>query len=235
MGWARVPHRRAAPLGALLGFFAVAVPARAQQVELAPLIPGQPPLVDQSGAVIESAPPPDLPPRPRMSLAAGMGVSFDSAGLPDGTHPIPAFFGIGGFGDGLAGFELGAFSSSAQGRYTMAGFTPIDRLALDAFGVVRPAARVRPDDLRYRYRVLRTLAVELGLGYERDGTTTASGSRAQIHTGARVELPLTPAGQASELRLRIAYRRAFGLYTPMVAGAEIGDSNELYGALAVVF
>jgi hypothetical protein len=228
MAWVPVPHRCAALLGALVVCGALCPPARAQQVELAPLIPTQPPLV-------ETAPPPDLPPRPRMSLAAGMGACFDATGFPDGTHAVPAFFGIGGFGDGLAGFELGAFASSASGRYLMAGYAPIDRLALDAFGVVRPAARVRPDDLRYGSRVLRTIAVELGLGYERDGHTTASGSRVQIHTGARIELPLTPAGQASELRLRLAYRRAIGLYTPQVTGTDVGDSNEIYAALAVVF
>jgi hypothetical protein len=63
-----------------------------------------------------------------------------------------------------------------------------------------------------------------------------------VHTGARVEFPLTPAGLPSELRLRLAMRRAIGLYTPEVAVAPqstqataVGDSTELYAALAVVF
>jgi hypothetical protein len=230
------PRRWAALLGALVGFLTAGAVARAQQVELAPVIPTQPP------PVLESVPPPDLPPRPRMSLALGMGASFDSAGFTDGTHAIPAFFAVGGFGDGLLGFELGAFASSASGRYPMTADTPVDRLALDAFGVVRPAARVRSDDLRYRFRVLHTVAAELGLGYERDGHTSGSGSRFQIHTGARVDLPLLPAGRTSELRLRLAYRHAFGLYTPLVAATPtggtvtaVGDSNELYAALVTVF
>jgi hypothetical protein len=174
-----------------------------------------------------------------------MGATADSTGFPDGAHLIPAFFGVGGFGDGLWGVDLGAFSSSASGRFKSAAElndAPVDRLALDAFGVVRPAARVRPDDGSYGFRVLRTLAAELGLGLERDGRTMVSGSRWEVHTGARVEFPLTPPGQPSELRLRLAMRHAFGLYTPQVAVASnspaatsVGDSTELYAALAVVF
>jgi hypothetical protein len=188
-----------------------------------------------------------LPPwRPRFSLAVGFGATFDATGFPDGTHLLPAFFGVGGFGDGLWGFDLGAFASSASGRFDtpeqLSVDAPVDRLALDAFGVVRPAARVRRDDWRYGYRVLHTLAAELGLGLERDGRSMVAGSRFEVHTGARVEFPLTPAGQPSELRLRLAVRHAIGLYTPEVAvsatgtaATAVGDSTELYAALAVVF
>jgi hypothetical protein len=181
-----------------------------------------------------------LPWRPRFSLAAGMGATFDSAGLAGGTHAIPAFFAVGGFGDGLGGFDLGSFASSASGRFH-GDDNPVDRLALDAFGVIRPAARLAPGDRRYRLRVLRTLAGELGLGLERDGRVTGSGSRFELHTGARVELPLTRAGEPSELRLRFAVRRAVGLYTPKLYGASatdvtsVGDTTEVYAALAVVF
>jgi hypothetical protein len=90
-------------------------------------------------------------------------------------------------------------------------------------------------------RVLRTVAGELGLGVERDGRAAGSGSRFALHTGARVELPLTRAGEASELRLRLAVRRAVGLYTPKLYGAtatdvtSVGDTTEVYAALAVVF
>jgi hypothetical protein len=194
---------------------------------------------------VAEAPLPEPRPRPRFSLAVGMGATIDSTGFTDGSHLMPAFFGVGGFGDGLAGFDLGAFSSSASGRFTSAAEShdaPVDRLALDAFGVIRPAARVHRDDRRYRYRVLHTLAAELGLGLERDGRTMVSGSRWEVHTGARVEFPLTRASAPSELRLRLAVRRAFGLYTPEVAVASsstavtsVGDSTELYAALAVVF
>jgi hypothetical protein len=180
------------------------------------------------------------PPRPRLSLAVGMGATRDPTGFPDGGHFIPAFFGVGGFGDGLFGFDLGAFASSASGRFPTTD-SPVDRLALDAFGVLRPAARVRPGDQRYRMRVLRTIGAELGLGFERDGQVAASGNRWVIHTGARIEFPLT-SGQASELRLRLAVRRAFGLYTPELSTTSgstgivsVGDSTELYAALAVVF
>ena len=226
-----------------------------------PAPPSVPPAVEAPPAPLEVAPvpppgnlPPEQvpevveaellalapPPRPRLSLAVGMGATRDAAGFSNGGHFIPAFFGVGGFGDGLIGFDLGAFSSAASGRFPTTE-SPVDRLALDAFGVLRPAARVRPGDERYRMRVLRTVAVELGLGFERDGQVVISGSRWVIHTGARIEFPLT-SGQTGELRLRLAVRRAFGLYTPELSPpsgsngtVSVGDSTELYAALAVVF
>jgi hypothetical protein len=204
--------------------------------------PVQPPLVkappEQPPDVVEAALLSLAPlPRPRLSLAVGMGATLDPTGFSDGGHFIPAFFGVGDVGDGSLGFSMGALSSAASGRFPAAD-SPVDRLALDAFGVLRPAARLRPGDQRYRLRVLRTAGVELGLGFERDGQVVVSGSRWVIHTGARIEFPLT-SGQASELRLRLAVRRAFGLYTPELLGSNgtisVGDSTELYAALAVVF
>jgi hypothetical protein len=229
----------------------LAAPPETPAAVPAPTPPGAPaatqpavPAPEPPETLVEVLPTPP-PPRPRFSLAVGMGASFDSTGFPDGAHALPAFYGVGGFGDGLLGFDLGAFSSSASGRFTspdQLNDAPVDRLALDAFGVIRPAARVHRDDTQYGYRVLHTLAAELGLGLERDGRTMVSGSRFEVHTGARIEFPLTPAGMASQLRLRLAVRRAFGLYTPEVAVApgntavtSVGDSTEVYAALAVVF
>jgi hypothetical protein len=230
---------RAARTSGLLG---IAVSAALAGLAAAPVARAQEPPVTLPAEALTETMPPDLPPRPRMSLAVGMGATFDSTGFSDGAHAIPSFFGVGGFGDGIAGFDLGAFASSASGRYTSVQGVPVDRLALDGFGVIRPAARVHRDDRRYGYRVLHTLAVEVGLGLERDGRSMVSGSRWLVHTGARVEFPLTPAGLPSELRLRLAMRRAIGLYTPEVAVAKgstqatsVGDSTELYAALAVVF
>jgi hypothetical protein len=205
--------------------------ARAQVSTPGPLSTAPPAAVEAPGPAEPSA-------RPRLSLAVGMGASLDSTGFSDGAHAIPAFFGVGGFGDGLVGFDLGAFSSAASGRFHASSAAPVDRLALDAFAVIRPAAGFRRDDPGYAVRVLHTVAAELGVGFERDGRTNGAGSRFQVHTGARVELPLTPAGRASELRLRLAFRRAVGLYTPRLAGdpvTAVGDSNEVYAALAVVF
>jgi len=226
------------------GLLVIAVPVAVALAGLAaaPVAHAQVPPVALPAEALTDTMPSDLPPRPRFSLAVGMGATFDSTGFSDGAHAIPSFFGVGGFGDGLGGFDLGAFASSASGRYTGADQVPVDRLALDAFGVIRPAARVHRDDRGYGYRVLHTVAAELGLGLERDGRSMVSGSRFVVHTGARVELPLTPAGLPSELRLRLAMRRAIGLYTPEVAVAPgstqataVGDSTELYAALAVVF
>ena len=204
-----------------LGLAGLAAPAARAQA----LMVGPPP------ETLAETPLPETPPRPRFSLAVGMGATIDSTGFTDGSHLMPAFFGVGGFGDGLAGFDLGAFSSSASGRFTSPTESPVDRLALDAFGVIRPAARVHRDDRRYRYRVLHTLAAELGLGLERDGRTMVSGSRFEVHTGARVEFPLTRASAPSELRLRLAVRRAFGLYTPEVSVALVEHRGHLRGRL----
>jgi hypothetical protein len=153
---------------------------------------------------------------------------------------VPAFFATGGVGDGLLSLDFEAFASSAIGR--VPGANPVDRLSLSAFGVVRPAARLWPGDFRYAMRVLRTLAGEAGLGLERDGRSMASGTRFVVHLGARFELPLTPAGEASELRLRFGVSRCLGLYTPTLYGASTTDVTEvvdtiadLYGALVLVF
>jgi hypothetical protein len=234
-GAARRRGRWGAALTVLALGWAAGRPAHAQTGVSPPLSTGPFP-------ALEEQVPPQPVARPRLSLAVGMGASLDASGFTNGAHAIPAFFGVGGFGDGLLGVDLGAFSSAASGRFHGPDDAPVDRLALDAFAVVRPAARLRPGDTRYRLRVLRTLAAEVGLGFERDGHTIASGGRFQVHTGARVELPLTAADRPSELRLRLAVRHALGLYTPEVSGGNgvnavtvVGDSTELYAALAVVF
>jgi hypothetical protein len=176
--------------------------------------------------------------RPRMSLAIGMGATFDDVGFSDGRHAIPSFFAVGGVGDGLFGLDFGAFSSAASGRLRQAN--PVDRVGLDAFAVIRPAARFPPAN--YALRVLRTLGAELGLGIERAGRSMIAGNRVAVHTGARVEFPLTPMVEPSQLRLRLAVRRDFGLNTTTLVGRAPNDVTvvddtalELYAALAVVF
>jgi hypothetical protein len=171
--------------------------------------------------------------RPRMSAAVGMGASFDDAGLSQ-TKAIPAFFATGGVGvDWPVGLDLEAFSTAAQGRYDGA---PVDRLALDAVGVVRPFAwMIAVDDRRYTARLLRATGLEVGVGLERDGTATRAGSRFGLHLGARFEIPLELPGYASELRLRLAVRRMEGFYTPRVQDTEVGNTVEPYAALVSVF
>jgi hypothetical protein len=183
----------------------------------------------------------ELSARPRLSLAVGMGATFDDVGFRDGTtHAVPAFFATGGFGDGLVGVDFGVLASSAIGRYR--SDDPVDRVALDAFGVVRPAAPLRPWDRGYAMRVLRTAGLELGFGWERDGRTTVAGSRFTVHLGARVEVPLTPVWATSQLRIRLGASRNLGLYTPRVYSSLAGNvtevvdtAGELYAALVTVF
>jgi hypothetical protein len=196
---------------------------------------GQP----EDAAVLEGPPQPPVA-RPRLTAAVGMGSSFDAVGFDDGNaRAIPAFFTVLGIGDGLAGLDLLAFASQAAGRH--GAQTPVDRLACDLFGVLRPGAPIRPNDRSYAARVLHGLGVELGLGFERDGIGAMSGTRFLIHTGTRVDLPLTPPREPTEVRLRLALRRGFGLYTPRIGGSSAGaihvddSAAEVYGALVVVF
>ncbi|HVZ71025.1 MAG TPA: hypothetical protein VHJ20_01510 [Polyangia bacterium] len=175
--------------------------------------------------------------RPPFVVAVGMGTTFESAGLsPARTEVLPAFFATGGVGDTWpVGVEAAVFASSAQGRFA-APDTPVDRLALDLMGVMRPFKWTFPDDdQRYRVRVLRTAAFELGLGLERDGTTVMAGSRTGLHAGARVELPLSLEPARKELRLRLAARRFQGFYEPRVGNVDVGNGFELYAALVSVF
>ncbi len=186
-------------------------------------------------------PPRETPDRPRLSAAVGMGSSFDAVGFTDGnTRAIPAFFSELGIGDGPFGFNLLAFASTASGRHE--GQNPVDRLAVDLFGVIRPGAWFHPDDRSYGIRLLHGLGAELGLGFERDGRSAISGTRFLIHTGARVDLPLTPAREPTEVRLRLAVRRGIGLYTPRLSGGRVPDvlevddsAVELYAMLVSVF
>jgi hypothetical protein len=178
--------------------------------------------------------------RPRLIAAIGMGTSIDRTGYVGNTETVPAFFATGGVGaDWRVGAELAAFASEASGRFAGPA-TPIDRLALAAIGVVRPAAwMIAADNGAYGARLLRGAGVELGLALERDGTTVRAGSRYGLHLGARLDIPLGPAGQTSELRLRLAVRHMEGFYTPRItingADVPVGNSTELYAAIVTVF
>jgi hypothetical protein len=207
----------------------------------------------RADTLVAEAPPPPAPEpvrRPRFSLAIGMGVTLDRSGfMPERTVKVPSFVAVAGVGDGLLGADFGVFASAASGRYRTTD-TPVDRLALDAAAVARPGARWRPGDKRVSARTLRSLAVELGLGFERDGQSAGSGSRFGLHTGAHIEVPLTQASygdiaspdgrgpaprERSALGVRLGVRHLFGLYTPQAAAIVVGDSTELYAALGLSF
>jgi hypothetical protein len=216
----------------------------------APLVPPQPPEVPATlpstwgpEESVTEAPVGPLVRRPRLSAAIGMGGSLDSVGFSDGNpHLIPAFVMVLGIGDErLFGLDLSTIATSAT-RSDRASASPVDRLGVDLFGVARPLSWFRAGDRRWGPRFLRALAVELGLGFERDGRSAVSGTRFLLHTGWRADIPLTPASEPTELRLRLGVRRAFGLYTPKLYGAsrsdvtEVGNTDgELYAALVVVF
>jgi hypothetical protein len=185
----------------------------------------------------ESAPTAEPTPRPRFRAAVGAGAAFEAS-----TGGMPAFFATGGVGaDSVVGLELGAISTAVSGVSAGAPQT-IDRLGLDAYAVVQPGAGAQPgaltlarDDGRLGARLLRACGLELGLGLERDGLGTRSGSRWGLHTGARVEIPLSVAGGASEVRVRLAARRLVGLYTPRLGTTDVGDDFQLLAAVVSVF
>lgn len=180
-------------------------------------------------------------PRPKLEVAVGMGASIDSAGLnAAGTSAIPSFFAMGGFGQGTIGADFGVFANSATGRYRSPN-VPVDRLAVDGMLVIRPAAEAQPDDDRYRLRVLRTVAFDLGLGYERDsrinGNHPEEVSRLGYRIGGHVDVPLTAVGASSELRVRLGARRFIGLSSRQFPGGDPAPDSrvELFAALAAVF
>jgi hypothetical protein len=175
--------------------------------------------------------------RPKISVAVGMGASFERSGLaPARTDTVPTFFAVGGFGEGLFGVDLGLTATTASGRFR-APDAPVDRLGVDAMLVVRPwaASLAAIETLSFWQSVLRTIAAEAGLGYEHDSRGLRAGNRMGARLGARVDVPLYPS-DPSQLRLRFAVRRFVGFYVPQVDATEVKDTGlEAYGGLAVSF
>jgi hypothetical protein len=178
--------------------------------------------------------------RPAIEIALGMGASIDDAGLhADGVSAVPSFYATGGFGKGTFGFDVGVFVNSATGRYR-APNVPVDRLGFDGMLVVRPFAELVSGDERYRMRVVRALAVDLGLGVERD-SRIANGPEVVDRFGGRVgvhaDVPLSPTGARSELRLRFTARRFVGATSSTFPGGDPAPDSrgELFAALAAVF
>ncbi len=118
-------------------------------------------------------------------------------------------------------------------------FDPVDRLGFDGMLVVRPFAEFFAGD-GYRVRVLRALALDLGLGYERDSRIERVPevvNRFGARVGFHFDVPLTPAGGRSELRLRFTGRRFVGASnTSFPEGDSVPDTRaEVFAALAAVF
>lgn len=169
---------------------------------------------------------------PTRSVAVGMGVTDDPVGLKS-ARVIPSFFATGGFGGGTTGFELTFFGSAAFGRYPSEH--PVARTALGGVFVFRPLASQLAGD-HLSARILRTIGGEGGIGVERDHQLIGTGSRFEVLLGARVEFPIAAANDTIELRLRVAVRRAFGLYRPVVGTTSVGDTYfEAYSALVTMF
>ena len=155
-------------------------------------------------------------------LAVGMGSTFDSVGLPDGTHAVPAFFATGGVGDGLVGLDFGVFASSAVGRYggrqsgRPAG---AERLRRGAAG--GPAAPRR--SVATGCGSCARAAPGAGSGPRARRAHRPSPATGSSSTSGRASSCRSPrVGAASQLRLRLAAGRNLGLYTPRLSGKHGG-------------
>lgn len=181
------------------------------------------------------------PARPRIELAVGVGASLDEGGpARSQSAAVPSFFVMGGFGGGTLGVDLTVFANSANGRYREPNFIPVDRLGAQGVFVVRPFADARPADQRYRMRVGRTLAVDLGLGIERASRFARAPetvNRIGTSIGLHCDIPLTPLTSTRELRLRLAARRFYGASrVAFPDGEEVTNTRgEVFAALAAVF
>jgi hypothetical protein len=214
-------------------------PPVAADVSMAPpVLVGDAPPVGTSAQV--------RPNRPRFDVAVGMGMSFDSTGLVDGrTVAVPAFQVSGGVGAQTVGFEARLFSTQASGRYfrTVAGSDGVatkvdmaaDRLALDVMVALRPFASKHPGDTRWFRRAQHSVTINLGLAGENVSVAQKSVKRVGAVAGIHVDVPLTPASLANELRFRLAVRRMFA-GSSQAGPVQVGDSREdVFAALVAVF
>lgn len=216
---------------------APAAPASAPQ----PLPAAEPP--PSLEATDESVAAPVVLDRPRFEMAVGLGASFDSTGLVDGrTVGIPAFEVLGGIGQSWVGFEARLLSNEAAGRYHAlsngVADMAIDRLAVDLMVALRPftgRGRGRGTADRYGLRVLRSFTLAVGEATERASSGGPPLYRLGVVVGGHVDVPLTPASQASELRLRLSARRMFG-DRGTIGSESVSDTKaEVLAGVAVVF
>ncbi len=229
-------------------------PAAAASVSVAPSVVAPPvfappvvgppvvasPVVAPLDVVTEIPPAVSVPRRPRFDVAVGMGGSFDSSGLVKGrTVLAPAFLVQAAVGDGPIGFAARLLSTQASGRFHQicngVSDMPVDRLAIDLLFAIRPWAAGYTNDKSWGSRVARGLALNLGAGGENASVGQQSSFRIGIVVGAHVDLPLTPSGDATELRLRLGVRRM--LAGEGTAGVVLvsDTSADVFGALAAVF
>jgi hypothetical protein len=218
-----------------------AAPVRAAEPASAsePIFAGEPPpsLETTDGTV--SAP--LVLDRPRFEMAVGLGASFDSTGLVDGrTVGIPAFEVLGGIGQSWVGFEARLLSNEAAGRYHAlsngVADMAIDRLAVDLMVALRPFASYgRGSADRYGLRVLRSFTLAVGEATERASSGGPPLYRLGAVVGGHLDVPLTPARQASELRLRLSARRMFGDRGTLGSQSVSDTKAEVMAGVAVVF
>lgn len=143
-------------------------------VALAPLLAAAPARADE---------------RPELGVAVGAGVSVERGGnyaAQPSQRPLPAVFGADGeIIDDWVG--LLARLTTESGESTIRA---MDRVTLTAAAEVRPWALLVDADGRWGTRLVRRLAFEFGLAYERDSARAHSGDRADLHLGAHADLPI---------------------------------------------
>ena len=155
---------------------------------------------------------------PSIELAVGMGASIDDAGLrAAGLSAIPSFFAMGGFGRARSASTWACSPTAPPAAIARPTFRSIAWARRHAGGSPAAPSFVPGDRSLPDCACCGALAMDLGLGYERD-SRIARGPEVVDRFGARlgvhVDLPLTPRRRASELRLRLAVRRFVGASTP---------------------
>jgi hypothetical protein len=163
--------------------------------------------------------------RPKFQVGIGLGASIEPDASAD--DPLPAFFFVGGFGDGLLGVDLRVFANGAT-------TSQVNRTAGEVVLAVRPLSPWMTSE-RYDQRVLRTVAVTAGPAYERVARGRPSDERLGLVLGLHLDLPLVPAAVRRDLRARVGVRRLIATRATLGENTVEDSVLELYGMLALVF
>lgn len=156
----------------------------------------------------------DEPARPRLYLATGMGVTWDSTGFVDrDVATMPSFLVTAGAHGTWLGFEAALLDVSASGRFPFKD-SPVDRVGLHALVTLRPFARALSVQARagsgYLARVARDFVLAVGPGYERAASGMASLGRFGVAAAASLDLLSWLDAKGNAFNLRVSARRFWG-------------------------
>lgn len=148
-------------------------------------------------------------PRPTLALAIGYGFARDdSQGATVAATATPPVFLADGelIGRSGVGFLARVGTVAGEGDFNL----KYDRLAIAAALEWRPLARPGEGELRWGERVVRRIALEVGLGMDHLNGGAHAAQRYGLHLGMHVDLPLS-GGADTGLFVRAAIGRRVGL------------------------